>query len=164
MAVYCEARTDIDVLDEIGDAKRILLVGCAMCANMSYAIHKELPMYKFTLTGVKALCTADEMHRMARLLAQEGLQVDSWLPSFPTGLCTLAEGARNKLSNKCRDIDTIITLSCETGTKNVEDISGSKKVLGAMNARGLVTAVVKRKMGKVFLDKQKVYIKKFAFE
>lgn len=164
MAVYCEPRTDTDVLDEIGDAKRILLVGCAMCANMSYAMHKELPMYKFTVTGIKAVCTTDEIHRMAHLLAQEGLHVDSWLPSFPTGLCALDEGARKKLSNRCRDIDTIITLSCETGTKNVEDILGAKKVVGAMNARGLVTAVLKRKMGKVFLDKQTVHIKKFVFE
>lgn len=170
MAVYCEPRPDLEVFDEIGDAKRILLVGCPSCANVSYSIHKELPkelpIYKFTLTGIKAVYTKHEIDRMADLFAQKGLHVDSWLPNAPAGICVLDEGARRNLFNRCRDINTIIALCCDSGTKNVEDILPGKKVVGAMNARGLLTAVTKTKMKiwKTFIDKETLYVEKFVFE
>ncbi len=164
MAVYCEPRTDAEVFDETVDAKRILVVGCPFCANVSYSLHKKLPLYEFTSAGVEAVGTRDEIHRMAQILAQRGLTVDSWLPSFPASLCMLDEGARKNLFNRCQDIDTIITLSCETGTKSVGDVARGKRVVGAMNARGLLAGVTKAEMGNLSIDEETVYIKRFVFQ
>jgi hypothetical protein len=164
VSVYCEPRTDTEVLDEIGDAERVFVLGCPSCANMSYALEKELPVYKLTFSGIKAVCTGDEMRRVASLIAGRGAHVDSWCPNFPGGLCALEEGARRKLASRCQDADTIVTLSCETGRENVEGILRGKHVVGGMNARGLLAAVTKRKMGTVLVDKETVRIKKFEFE
>lgn len=163
MAVYCEPRTDEEILDETGDAEHILLVGCPSCANISYCIHKELPIAKFTPTGIKAVCMKDEIDRISRLFAEKGLLVNSWLPNLPTGMCILDEKARRKLPNICQEIDTIVTLCCETGKKNVEDIVKGKKVIGGMSAKGLLSAVTKRKMVKIFVDKDTISIKRFSF-
>jgi hypothetical protein len=164
MAVYCEPRTDTELLNGIGDAKRILLAGCPFCANVSYAIHKKLPMYELTPTGLEAVSTRDEIDRLSAWLAEMGLYVDSWLPSFPSSLCMLDEGARGDLSEKCRGFDKVITLCCETGTKNAGDILTGKKVVGAMNARGLLAGVTRAEAGKILVDTRRVYVKRFAFE
>jgi hypothetical protein len=163
MAVYCEPRADEEILDETGDAEHILLIGCPSCANISYGIHKELPIAKFTPTGIKAVCMKDEIDRISRLFAEKGLLVNSWLPNLPTGMCMLDEKARRKLPNICQEIDTIVTLCCETGRKNVEDIVKGKKVIGGMSAKGLLSAVTKRKMVKIFIDKDTISIKRFSF-
>jgi hypothetical protein len=164
MAVYCEPRTDTDLLDETRDAKRILVAGCPYCANVSYSIHKKLPMFELTPTGLEAVGTRDEIDRLTHLFAQRGVHVDSWLPGFPASLCMLDEEARKNLLDTCEGIDTIITLSCETGTKNVGDFLRGKKVVGGMNARGLLSGVTKTEAGKLLLDRQTVNIKKFVFE
>lgn len=164
MAVYCESRTDTDLLRETEGAKRILVAGCPFCANVSYAIHKEMPMYEVTRAGLEAIGTKDEIDRLTRLLTERGLHVSSWLPSFPASLCMLNEGARKQLADQCEDIDAIITLSCETGAKSVGDILGNKKVVEGMNARGLVAGVTRIEAGKLLVDPQTVYVKRFAFE
>ena len=79
-------------------------------------------------------------------------------------MCMLDEKARRKLPNRCQEIDTIVTLCCETGKKNVEDIVKGKKVIGGMSAKGLLSAVTKRKMVKIFIDKDTISIKRFSFE
>jgi len=164
MAVYCEPRTDAEVFDEIGGAKHILLVGCPSCANVSYSIQKDLPLYEFTSAGLRAVGTGDEIQRLVELFAQRGLDVDSWLPGIPASLCMLDEKARNDLFDKCEHIDTVVTLCCETGTKNVGDIARGKRVVSGMNARGLLAGVTKAQTGKMVFDKRTLYIKRFVFQ
>jgi len=164
MAVYCEPRTDAEVFDEIGGAKHILLVGCPSCANVSYSIQKDLPLYEFTSAGLRAVGTGDEIQRLVELFAQRGLDVDSWLPGIPASLCMLDEKARKNLFDKCEHIDTVVTLCCETGTKNVGDIARGKRVVGGMNARGLLAGVTKAQTGKMVFDKRTLYIKRFVFQ
>ena len=166
MAVYCELRTDEEILGEIGDAKQILLIGCPICPNMSCAARRQddLPVIKFTLRGIKPLCIGDEMRRASRLLTSKGASVDSWLPNPPKGLCVLEERERRKLSKRGQNSDVAMTFCCETGKKNVESMMPNMEVLGAMNAKGLLRAVTRRKRAEVFVDKQTVDILRFRFE
>ncbi len=166
MAVYCAPRADEDVLSEIGDTKRVLLVGCPSCANMSCAIHRrdDRPVVRLTPTGLKAVCMRDEMLRLRGLLETRGASVGSWLPNLPGGLCALDEGSRKRLFEQGRAGDTVVTLSCETGKKNLESILPDRKVVGAMNARGLLRVVTRRRFGQVFVDKKTVDILEFTFD
>jgi hypothetical protein len=164
MAVYCAPRTDEDVFAEIGDAKEVLLVGCPSCANMSCAIHRQddRPVVRLTPTGIKAVCMKDEMLRLSGLLEQRGASVQSWLPNLPGGLCALAEGARKKLFEQGHDRDTIVTLSCESGKKNVESILPDSRVVPAMHAKGLLRVVTRKSFGRVLVDKKTVDILDFT--
>jgi hypothetical protein len=163
MAVYCAPRSDEDVFAEIGDTKQILLVGCPSCANMSCAINRQddRPVVRLTPTGIKAVCMRDEMLRLDLLLQRRGASVDSWLPNLPGGLCALDEGARRKLFEQGRDSETVVTLSCETGKRNVESILPDRPVVAAMNAKGLLRVVTRRRFGQVRVDKKTVDILEF---
>ena len=166
MAVYCAPRTDADVLAEIGDANQVLLVGCPSCANMSCAIHRQddRPIVRLTPTGIKAVCMKDEMLRLSGLLEQGGASVQSWLPNLPGGLCALDEGARKKLFEQGHDRETVVTLSCETGKKNVESILPDSQVVAAMHAKGLLRVVTRKKFGQVLIDRKTVDILEFTLD
>ena len=166
MAVYCAPRTDADVFAEIGDTKKVLLIGCPSCANVSCAINRQddRPVVRLTPTGIKAVCLRDEMLRLRGLLEKRGASVHSWLPNLPGGLCALNEGARKKLFEQGHDGETVVTLSCETGKKNVESILPDSQVVAAMNARGLLRVVTRRRFGQVLIDKKTVDILEFTFD
>jgi len=168
--IYSELRSDTDLFNELEEAKRVFLVGCPLCANMSLYIQKAAEgsaMVTLTPTGYKAVFMIDEVSRLAHLLAGKGLDVDSWVGKPPAvGLCVLDERVRKKLSSKCQDFDTVITLCCDAGTKSVEGILTGKRVIAAMNARGLATGVSKSKMkiAKLYIDKKTVDIMRFTFD
>ena len=166
MAVFCVPRSDRELLGEIACAERILLVGCPVCANISYAFHRngELPIMRFTLTGIKPVYIRDEMLRISNLIWWKGVSVDFWLPNYPAALCALDEGARSRLFNQGQASDAILTLCCEAGKKNVESILPDKKVVEAMNAKGLLRTITKRRLGKIFFDRQAIDILRFTFE
>lgn len=166
MAVYCAPRTDADVFAEIGDTKQLLLVGCPSCANMSCAIERsdDRAIIRLTATGLKAVCMRDEMLRLGGLIETRGASVDSWLPNLPGGLCALDGKARKKLFDRGRNSEAIVTLSCETGKKNVESILPDRNVVAAMNARGLLRVVTRKKLGQVLIDRDTVDILPFTLD
>ena len=166
MAVYCVPRTDEALFDDIGDARRILLVGCPACANIGYSIHREedMPILRFSLTGIKPVCVRDEARRISHLLAKKGKSVDSWLPNAPGAVCALDESARKKLLKKGQDSDAVITLSCESGKENVKSIFPDKKVVCAMNAKGILRGVMTRRLNSIYIDRQTISVLNFKLE
>ena len=170
MTTYAEPRSDEDLLKEIGDAKRGFVVGCPVCANMNLNYHKGpkgSPIYQLKATGMKALSTSREVKRLASFLTDQGLDVGSWVPGYPgTTLCVLENGAGNKLADKSKDFDVIIAVSCESGAENIHKLMPGKRVINTMKARGLMkgTLTTKMKIAKVYLDKDSVQIKRFAFD
>jgi hypothetical protein len=166
MAVYCTQRSDDALLADLGQAKRILLVGCPICPSMSCAVNQrgDLPAIAFTLTGIKAVCLANEMGRVSNVLTQKGASVHSWVPGGGEGLCMLAEPARKKLVKNSHNGEAVVVFSCDSGKKNVESILPDRQVLAAMHATGLLRAVTRRRLGRVFVDKQTVDVMNFTLQ
>lgn len=168
--IYSELCSDTDILNDLEEAKRVFLLGCPVCANMSLYIQKAAegsPVLTLTPTGFKAVSMIEEIERLTHLLAGKGLDVDSWVGKYPiVALCVLDERARKKMSKKCQDFETVITLCCETGKKSIEGILPGKKVIAGMNAIGIVNAMLKSKMGcfKLYIDKSTVNITRFTFD
>ncbi len=168
--IYSDLRSDIDLLNDLEDAKRVFLIGCPACANMSLYIKKAdegTPVMTITPTGFKAVSMTEEVDRLSNLFASKGLDVDSWVGKYPlVTLCLVDEGIRNKILEKCQNFETVVILSCDAGTKSVEGILTGKRVIPGMNASGIVTAISRRKMGyaKLFVDKSTVDILPFTFD
>ena len=116
------------------------------------------------MTGIKAVSVLSEMLRLCGLLERRGASVHSWLPNLPGGLCALTEGARKKIFEQGRDRQTVVTLSCETGKRNVESILPDRQVVAAINARGLLRVVTRKRFGQVLIDKRTVDILEFTFD
>ena len=168
--VYCELRSDTDLLNDLEEAKRVFLLGCPACANMSLYIQKSAqvsPVLTFTPTGLKAVSMIEELDRLTHLLADKGLDVDSWVGKYPiVALCVLDERNRKKISKKCQDFERVITLCCDAGKKSVESILYGKRIIAGMNARGIVNAFSKSKMGfaKLYIDKSTMNITRFTLD
>ena len=168
--IYSELRSDSDILDEIGTAKRVFVMGCPVCANMSLYIQKAAEgsaTLTLTPTGYRAVSMDEEVDRLTKLLVGKGLDVDSWVGKYPVvALCVLDESIRQKIPKKCRDSETVITLCCDAGKKSIERILPGKKTIPGMNATGIVDAISKKKMGffKLFVDKDSVNITRFTFD
>jgi len=165
MAVYSEARADEDVLSEVGDARSILIVGCSMCANTVYSLAKGLPLRKSSVRGLMAIGTNHEMDRISGILSRKGVCVRS-IPSInPAALCCGLDGtSRRYLAWKSRDVDKVVAVCCEAGQRNIAGNVHGKKVVGTLNARGLIRMKTYRSGGKVLIDGQSVSITRFQLD
>jgi len=168
--IYCESRSDTDIINEIEDEKRFIILGCPVCANMSLYIQKaaqDSPVLALTPTGFKAVSMREEVDRLTQLLNGKGLDVNSWVGKYPiVALCVPDERNRKKIIKKCQDFETIITLCCDAGKKSVEGLLPGKRIIAGMSARGLVNALLKTKMvfAKLYIDKSTVNITRFTFD
>ena len=102
--IYSQLRSDTDLLNDLEKAKRVFLVGCPACSNASLNIQKaaeDSAMLTLTPTGFKAVSMTKEVDRLSHLIADKKLDVDSWVPKYPTvALCFLDERTRKKLLKK----------------------------------------------------------------
>ena len=164
--VYLESRNDKDVVSDIGKCKRVCIVGCPQCANFSFSLKNNLPCYKITPVGIKAVSTKDKIDSLMELLRAKGIAAKFWLPSFPFGICSLNAIKRKQLFAACQDVYMIISLTCEGGKRNIEDILGGMPVVEGMNAKGLIVSTAKVDLWRreISIDKEKIFIQRFAFD
>lgn len=166
--VYCEPRPEAEVVQDLNSAKSIMLVGCAGCANTSLYLQnapKGSAMMTLTPTGFHPVAMKNAMDNLERLLSEKGWRVESWLGKYPTGLlCVPDKRGRSKIIKNCQGYDTIVTLCCDGGTRSIQNILNGKKVIPAMQASGLITAIMKNNMlfTKLFIDKESVDIVNFT--
>jgi hypothetical protein len=165
MTVYCKPKTDEVLLRELGDAESLLLLGCPICANLSYAILKnddDSPCMKITFRGGKPQYVTKEVSRVSSLLQDKGKTVKEQVLNFPGGLCSLNDKDMKKFRGKAADTSTIVTFSCELGKEHMESRFPGKTVIGAMNAVGIFGAPIRQKLNRIYVDRDKANIKNFT--
>ncbi len=168
--IYSESCSDTEILNDLEGSNRVFLLGCPACANACLYLQKALEdsaMFTLTPTGYKAVSMIDEVGRLKQLFGGKGMAVDYWVAKYPTvALCVLDEHARKKIAIKCQGFDTLVTLSCDAGTKSVQSVLPGKRVIGAMQAKGILTAKLKSKMrfAKLSIDKSTVEILRFTLD
>jgi len=100
-------------------------------------------MLTISLTGFVAVSMQGEMERMERLLSGKH-RVGTFMGKYPLGiLCVFDKRGRNKIMKSCKDYDAIVTLCCDGGTKSISKVMKGKKVVPAMRAVGIVSALMK---------------------
>jgi len=158
--IYCKPIPDQDVFAQLESSENVLLLGCSLCANISYCIEKniEMPMYNWILNP-KAVKT--EINRIENILNERNFNVSTLVL---LSLCFIRDNDLKKLLKEIKNIDTIITLSCEYGSKNISDIIDEKKVISAMKSSGFMRAAVEQKGAKIFVRKDKLYINNKKYE
>ncbi len=162
--VYCEARAENSVVQDLGNVRSVLIVGCAGCANTSVYLQNSpdgSAMMTLTPTGFHPVPMQNAVDSLQRRLADKGWRVASWLGKYPTGLlCVLDKRCRSKIIKRCEGYDAVITLCCDGGTRSMKNILNGKRVIPAMEATGLITAVMKSNLifTKMSIDKDSVDI------
>ncbi|MFO7695405.1 MAG: hypothetical protein R6V57_20155 [Vicinamibacterales bacterium] len=166
--IYCESRSDSDVLNDLRGEGHVFLLGCPVCANMSLHLQKSPqgePALKLAPTGFRAVAMGEEIERLKSLLREKEITADSWVGKYPmVNLCILDERNRCRIRDKCRDFQTVVTLCCDAGKKSIETLLPEKKVVGGMRAKGIVQAklVIKRAYTRMYLDKTSVQLTEFS--
>ena len=152
--IYCEPKTDKALLDELDGSKKVFLLGCSLCSNISYCIHNQMksPMFQGLEVAVN---TKREARRLKQLMSEKGIQSDSMTL---IALCCISTKDVKKVLKKTKDCDMIATLSCEFGRRNTEEYSKGKRVVGTMTNKGLMRAIVDQKGLTISFVKDTLYI------
>jgi hypothetical protein len=152
--IYCEPKTDRDILAELDGSKKVLLLGCSLCSNISYCIHNQMKSPMFQGLDV-AVNTKREATRLRQLMSKKGIQSDSMTLM---ALCCISTKDVKKVIKKSEDCDTIATLSCEFGRKNTEEYSKGKSVVGTMRNKGFMRTIVDQKGLTISFLKDTLYV------
>jgi hypothetical protein len=153
MSIYSITRPDDDIINDIKNSKKVLLVGCPLCANLMYSLQKKLPITKLGITGIRPIGMENEMKRISKVLKNRGYKTKAWVPMFPVGVCC-GLNAITTLPVKLRNVsstDIVVALCCEVGAYRLQSLFPSKKVVIAMNAGGIIRVTTKKVRGKTLL-------------
>lgn len=162
--IYCEQYDDEEVISELGGRQKILIVGCAGCANASLYIARGKDgeaMLALSMKGYRPLSMLAEVERITSVPKPSRRSVGSWVGRYPLQpACMLNQGARAQIKEAADDRDAVLTLCCEGGAANIGGIVGEHKVVKAMRAVGLTRGVpIKlRGMMRIALERSSVQI------
>lgn len=119
--------------------KNILIVGCAICANISSSTNRGGTEPGMSLL-FKPLAIEADIKEVSSKLKEKYDSVD-----FMTikGLCTLNGGSERKIKAKAKNADTIIVMSCPSGMKAVETYIDDKKLIMGMRVKGFQASRIK---------------------
>lgn len=166
--VYCESYADEFLLSNLEGIRSVMMIGCPGCANTCVYLRDAASgsaMLELSLTGFKAVPMRSELNRLQGLFSANNVRADAWMGTYPTGiLCTPDKRGCGKIIRKCRDYDTVVTVCCDGGTRSLERILIGKRIIPAMQARGLITALlrIRRVFTAISIDKSSAEIVKIT--
>jgi len=166
LGTYCELASDAYLLQQVGDAKSITIIGCPYCANQSIAYSKGVSVIGessfYGLRG-KVYVIAEEANRIKELLESKGKSANVKIFGVPHwGLCWQNAKDRSAVAKACENSDAAIALSCYTGCEGIRSaLPESFKVIPGMATLGTIFAYLSVEKGKVVLDKAKTKVVRF---
>ena len=139
------------VIKSVEEAKKVMIVGCAVCANNSIAYEKDQPVYEFIKDGENEtpvpFSMMKEIDTYRGLLEEKGVQVDS---EIIEALCYVSsdEGLLEKFGypsygskefvERSLESDAVIVLGCNSALQGmIERLGDVVKVVPAMKAVGI---------------------------
>ncbi|MEN8906892.1 MAG: hypothetical protein ABF289_13120 [Clostridiales bacterium] len=140
MPIYSVPLSDELILKKVFNSKKILIIGCGACANISCNIHnnKNEPAFKFFM---KPISIHKEISRLSLLLSNKNYEVD-YLTLM--GLCTDSNSKQKKILTKVKNADTIIVMSCTAGKNTILSTIKNKHVIHGMKVKGFISIRLKR--------------------
>jgi len=157
---------DAKLLEEVGDARSVAIIGCTNCANMSIAYAKDIsPIGKSSLFGIKytPYAVIQEANRIKDLLESKGKSAVTKIFSRTSAPpCGMLEKERGMIAETCRNTDAAITLCCNSGWEGIKHaLPESFKTIPGMEAVGIFNAYLDTDGNNVLLDKKKTKIMPF---
>lgn len=166
MGSFSELASDEFLLQQVGDAKSVTIIGCPYCANQSVAYSKDISVIGESSFGglrSKVYPIAEEANRIKEMLESKGKTASVKLFGFPHwGLCWQNAKDRNAVAKACAGSDAAIALSCFAGSEGIQSaLPESFKVIPGMATVGTISSYLTVVKGKVILDKSKTKVHRF---
>jgi hypothetical protein len=163
---YSKLGSDAHILQQVGEAKSVTIIGCPYCANQSLAYDKEISVIgESSLGGLrgKTYVIAQEADRIKALLESKGISATVKIFGLPHwGLCWQNGKDRKAVAKACERSEAAIALSCFAGCEGIKSaLPESFKVIPAMFNAGTISAYLSVEKGKVVMDKDKTKVHLF---
>ena len=144
----CKPISDEDLIAEALPADRVLLLGCSLCANFGYCVHRD-PTRSVYGVLVQPSAIAREMDRLSDVLGARGTKVKR---KTTLSLCSVLVGSRIRIARAADDCDAVVCLSCEEGRRTVRTFIPDRPVIATMRNRGSVRMELFRWRGRTYID------------
>jgi len=148
MPIYSEQLENEVLLSKLDTAKKVSIVGCGACANISYNIAKysnEPAMNIFR----KPYALIKECNLLKNYLKDRNIEAES--VNFMS-LCVNSKKTRKKLEAIAEDTEALIVLSCKAGVSTINNEIKNKKIVHGMQVKGFKSIKLKFKGFKIFIE------------
>lgn len=163
MVVFSVTLPDDKLIQAVEGLKKIVILGCSVCANNSIAYSKGFPLSKMSEDKTarhimpSPVAILEEAKRLKAVLS--GTVGDITVDISP-GFCIISDGsAPGPLGRvKTYDADAVIALCCAGGVAGLKMRFGeSMKIIPAMKTEGIIVActVNDQENGIINIDKEK---------
>lgn len=153
MPSYTKGLSDAEILEKVGDSKKILIIGCGLCANMSLdrdSGSKE----PFMNILYKPYAMIKEINRVRALLSNNNYSVGSIY--IKGRLCRNSVKNSDKIKKSSEVYDTILVLGCFGGAKTVTNATKDKKIIMGRRFKDIMTIGVDVKGLMGYLDHERI--------
>ena len=164
MGVYSVILPDEKLLQAVAGFKRIVILGCTICANNSLAYDRDTPLNKILVdkeTGRTRLSPVAIVEEADRLKAVLESQVKDISVQVGLGLCNISSDSKPdepEWVEHCRDAEAVVALCCAGGIGGVKMRLGKTvKIIPGMKTVGVnfTYTVQDRAKGLIYIDKSK---------
>ncbi|MFC2011162.1 hypothetical protein ACFLUR_02595 [Chloroflexota bacterium] len=164
MGVYVVMRPDEDIGRKAARFKSVVILGCAVCANISIAYDKNMPVSRVLVdketgrTRRLPVAIVEEANRFKAFLNSKG--IDARVDALPS-LCRFSyESGPDDLSlaKLCTNAEAVVILACQAGIVGVKmRLGGTAKILPGMKTVGLCQSYTftDHEKGLVYIDKSR---------
>lgn len=162
VVVYSELIPQEAILQGVGNTKKVTIIACPHCANVSIAYAKNIPYAKSRGGGLLGLITSkptaiiQEANNIKDLLQNKGVNADIKILGKLLPPCGMNEKDHQKIAEICKDSDCVIALSCISGCLGMKNaLPKTCKIFPAMNTVGWLETCSRVEKGNHIIDKQK---------
>lgn len=149
MGVYLEPHDRTFVvkkLAQLDKSKKVAIIGCAACANMSRSSNIENPL-PIRDIAMKPVALNVEMDALAKDLSKDHELVKR---DHIMAMCSYSDKKEKKIRKIAKDADAVVVLSCAAGIQSVELALGHKNVVAGMKLKGFKPIRLKVKKGGLY--------------
>lgn len=129
------------------DVKKLKIIGCGTCANLSCSISQGNNQPMMDLLN-RPIALKKEMDKLSTDLNDIFTEVSN---DYITALCVYTKRTENKIKKMIQNVDAIVVMSCPGGLKTVENIASKDKiVVSGMKVKGFESFSIKRVGFKIY--------------
>jgi hypothetical protein len=162
VVVYSELIPQEAILQGVGNAKKVTIIACPHCANVSIAYAKNIPYAKSKFSGLLGMITSkptaiiQEANSIKNLLQSKGINTEIKILGKLMPPCGMNEKDYQKIAELGGDSDCVIALSCISGCLGMKNaLPKTCKVFPAMNTVGWMETCTRIENGSRIIDKQR---------
>ena len=135
----------VDVVDQLGDARSVLIASCPVCPAFSLAVQEAVPLFSFDRGVPKLIALKDHVAGLRQAIEARGARTDTFTIYAPLPMmCLWTEGQRNRFVKHARTFDVVLVLGCDSAAYTAEQalVGLQSRVIQAMRMTGITNATV----------------------